>query len=168
MAKRRDLLTIPMTVDWNGKSNRKYFLRYLLEKNNFTSMAEVGVRDGRTTFYLLDSIPNLKIYAIDLSITGFYNEKIKSKYGERLIPIQSNSHIAAASIPNVDLVFIDADHSYAGCSGDIKAYRNKINPGGILSGHDIDYPGVNKAVREQIQSYEVGPNNVWFTISSVS
>ena len=168
MAKRRDLLTVPMTVDWSGKSNRKYFLKYLIEKNNYTSMAEVGVRDGRTTFYLLDSIPNLKIYAIDLSIAGFYNEKIKSKYNDRLIPIQGNSHHVAGLIPQVDLVFIDADHSYAGCSGDIKAYRDKVISGGILSGHDIDFPGVNKAVREQIINYDVGPNNVWFTTVSVS
>jgi len=126
-------------------------------------MAEVGVRDGRTTFYLLDNCPNLTIYGIDLSNAGYYNNEIKAKYNDRLIPIQGNSHLVADRVPQVDLVFIDADHSYNGCRGDIIAYSPKVKSGGILSGHDIDYPGVNSAVKQYVKSFDVGPNNVWFT-----
>lgn len=162
MARRSDLLTVPMTIEWNLKSNRKYFLKHLIEQNNYTSMAEVGVRDGRTTFYLLDACPKLTIYGIDLSNEGYYNQTVEQKYKNRLVPIQGNSHSVANHIPNVDIVFIDADHSYEGCKNDILAYRSKVKSGGILSGHDIDYPGVNKAVRQLVTSYDVGPNNVWF------
>lgn len=163
MSKRSDLLNIPMTISWDQKSNRKYFLRHLIETNNYTTMAEVGVRDGRTTFYLLDNCPTLTIYGVDLSINGFYNNAVKEKYGDRLIPIQGNSHEVYNNVPMVDLVFIDADHSYKGCKGDIIVYSPKVKQGGILSGHDIDYPGVNSAVNELIKKYDVGPNNVWFT-----
>jgi len=45
MAKRKDLFDIPMTIEWSGKNNRKYFLRHLIESNNLKSMTEVGVRD---------------------------------------------------------------------------------------------------------------------------
>jgi predicted O-methyltransferase YrrM len=166
MAKRNDLLTVPMTVEWNNKPNRKYFFKHLIETNSYTTMAEVGVRDGRTTFYLLDNCPNLSIYGIDLSNVGYYNNEVKAKYGNRLIPIQGNSHLVADQVPLVDLVFIDADHSYNGCRGDILAYRSKVKTGGILAGHDIDYPGVNRAVNELVGNYEVGPNNVWFTLVS--
>ena len=157
--KRQDRLIVPMTIDWSGKTNRKHFLRYLINENNYTTMAEVGVWDGRTTFYLLDSCPDLTIYAIDLSSKRFYNNEVAEKYGNRLIPVVGNSHEVAEQIPDVDLVFIDADHSYTGCSKDILAYRNKAR--GTLTGHDIDYPGVNKAVNELIENYEVGPNFVW-------
>lgn len=163
MAKRKDLLTVPMTIEWEHKSNRKYFLDHLIKTNNFTTMAEVGVRDGRTTFHLLDRNPNLTIYGIDLNISLFYNEEVKEKYGERLIPIQGNSSLVADKIPSVDLVFIDADHGYVGCMADIREYTPKVKPGGILSGHDIDFPGVNKAVNQYVRHYDVGPNNVWFT-----
>jgi hypothetical protein len=37
-----------------------------------------------------------------------------------------------------DLVFIDADHSYAATLQDIKAWRPKVKPGGILCGHDCE------------------------------
>lgn len=163
MAKRNDLVNVPMTIEWNDKPNRKHFLKFLIESNGYTSMAEVGVRDGRTTFYLLDNCPNLTIYGIDLSSAGYYNQQVREKYRDRLVPIQGNSHLVANQIPNVDLVFIDADHSYNGCKGDILAYTPKVKSSGILAGHDIDYPGVNRAVNELVGSYEVGPNNVWFS-----
>jgi predicted O-methyltransferase YrrM len=163
MSKRNDLLSVPTTITWNGKTNRKYFLRHLIETNSYKTMAEVGVRDGRTTFFLLDHIPSLKIYAVDLSTKGFYNKEVEQKYKDRLVPIEGNSSLVANKIPQVDLVFIDADHSYNGCYKDIIAYKSKVKAGGIFSGHDIDYPGVNRAVNELVSNYDVGPNNVWFT-----
>jgi predicted O-methyltransferase YrrM len=161
MTKRKDLLDVPMTIEWHGKSNRKYFLRHLIEINQYTTMVEVGVRDGRTTFYLLDKCPSLTIYGIDLDTKLFYNDKIKNKYKNRLIAIEGDSSVVANNIPEVDLIFIDADHNYKGCSKDIVAYKNKLKPNGMLTGHDIDYPGVNKAVKELIGTFDVGPNNVW-------
>jgi len=161
MAKRTDLLKVPMTIQWNKKPNRKYFLRHLIEKHNYTTMAEVGVRDGRTTFYLLKNCPELIIYGIDLDTSKFYTNEIKEQFGDRLVPIQGYSHTVADRIPNVDLVFIDADHSYDGCKNDIIAYSPKVKTGGLLTGHDIDYPGVNKAVNQFVKTYDVGPNNVW-------
>jgi len=159
MAKRNDLLDVKPTIDWTGKPNRKYFLKWLINKYNYTSMIEVGVRDGRTTFYLLDNIPSLTIYAIDKN-TSFANRNILEKYENRLIPIRGLSAEVAELVPEVDIVFIDADHRYQPCKTDILLYREKAN--GILCGHDIDYPGVNKAVNELIENYQVGPNNVWF------
>lgn len=128
-------------------------------------MAEVGVRDGRTTFFLLDQNPDLIIYAIDKIITGFYSHEVKKKYSERLIPIEALSTDGANSIrdASLDLVFIDADHSYEWVKKDIAAYKPKIKKGGWLTGHDIDFPGVNRAVNEVIQNYDVGTNNVWLT-----
>jgi hypothetical protein len=43
-------LNVPVTIQWEGKTNRKHFLKYLIEKNNFKTMAEVGVRDGQNYF----------------------------------------------------------------------------------------------------------------------
>lgn len=161
--KRTDRLTVPMTVSWEGKGNRKHFLRHLIETKKLYVMAEVGVRDGRTTFALLDSIPELKIYAIDTNISLFYNDEVKKKYGDRLIPIQGYSFLVADQIldGSLDIVFIDADHSYESVKKDIIKYTPKLKPTGLLTGHDIDYPGVNKAVNEVIKNYDVGPNFVW-------
>jgi len=161
--KRNDRLNIPVTIEWEGKANRKHVLRHLIEKNNFKLMAEVGVRDGRTTFYLLDNIPDLTIYAIDMSIAGFYNDEVKEKYGDRLKPIQALSEVAADKFDNgsLDIVFIDANHCYEYVKKDIEKYTPKLKSTGMLTGHDIDYPGVNKAVNEVIKNFDVAPNFVW-------
>ena len=151
-----------MTISWEGKKNRKYFLRHIIERNKFTSMIEVGVRDGRTTFYLLDNCPSLTIYGVDLNTNLFYNDTVKQKYGDRLVPVQGDSSRVADKCPQVDLVFIDGDHSYKGCKKDILAYEPKLKPNGVLCGHDYDFVGVNKAVNELVDIIGVGPNNVWY------
>lgn len=165
MSKRTDRLSIPMTIEWNEKSNRKHFLKHLIDENQYKTIIEVGVRDGRTTFHLLDNCESIETYyAIDSDISLFYSNDVKEKYKDKLIPIRGLSHTVHKNIPNdsVDLVFIDANHSYEYVKNDIIDYKPKIRLGGILSGHDIDYPGVNKAVNEMIEKYDVGPNYVWF------
>lgn len=71
----------------------------------------------------------------------------------------------------LDFVFIDADHSYEGCSADIKAWAPKIRSGGLLSGHDYDNPdypfeGVKQAVDEYAAAtgriVELGDDSTWF------
>jgi predicted O-methyltransferase YrrM len=159
--KRWDRLSVPVTVPFEGK--RKKFLKHLIENNNFQIMIEVGIDTGKTTFFLLDNIPHLKIYAIDTDIRKFYNNSIKEKYGDRLIPMEGYSHEVADQLPDnfADIVFIDADHSYDAVKKDIVKYTPKLKKNGLLTGHDIDYPGVNKAVNEMIKDFDVGPNYVW-------
>lgn len=63
----------------------------------------------------------------------------------------------------VAMVFIDGDHSYEGCKGDIEAWVPHLVPGGILAVHDFlkgdlqpdpngphpkPWPGVDSAVHE--------------------
>ena len=161
--KRQDRLTVAQTIPWEGKDYRGSFLLDLIQKNNFKTIAEVGVKFGRTTYFLLDNLPDITIYAIDLDISKFYNKEIKEKYRDRLIPIQGYSYSVADRLLNqsLDLVFIDADHSYDAVKKDILAYTPKLKTTGLLTGHDIDYPGVNRAVNELIKNYDVGPNFVW-------
>jgi hypothetical protein len=161
--KRQDRLTVSMTIPKSAGDKRKNVLKELIENNNFQTMVEVGVDTGKTTFYLLDNISNLKIYAIDTDIKKFYNKDIAKKYNDRLIPIQGYSYEVADQIPDntIDIVFIDGDHSYEGVKKDIHAYRPKLKSTGLLTGHDIDYPGVNKAVNELIKKFDIGSNFVW-------
>ncbi len=50
----------------------------------------------------------------------------------------------------IDILFIDADHSYESCLADIKAWAPFVKPGGIIMGHDYSFvfPGVKRAVHE--------------------
>lgn len=60
---------------------------------------------------------------------------------------------AVRTASNFDLIFIDARHDYEFVRHDIQKWRPKVNPGGILSGHDYSpdshyWPGVKQAVDE--------------------
>jgi len=161
--KRNDRLHVEQTIPWVGKDYRGSFLLHLITTYNIKLMAEVGVKFGRTTFFLLDNVPDLKIYAVDINIKDFYNSDVAKKYGDRLVPIQGLSYQVTDQLADdsLDLVFIDADHGYDSVKRDIIAYTPKLKTTGLLTGHDIDYPGVNKAVKELIKEFDIGPNSVW-------
>ena len=52
-----------MTVEWKGSNGREFYLDNQIKKNKWSIGAEVGVRFGRTLFYLLDNNPRLQMYA---------------------------------------------------------------------------------------------------------
>lgn len=47
-----------------------------------------------------------------------------------------------------DYIFIDGDHSYEGVIKDLYNYYDKLRVGGIFSGHDINLPDVQRALKE--------------------
>ena len=53
-----------------------------------------------------------------------------------VMPSQSSAHVLADA--SFDFVFIDADYSYRSTKADIRAWRSKVKPGGILCGHDCE------------------------------
>lgn len=45
---------------------------------------------------------------------------------------------------------IDADHKYISVISDIKSWRPKIKPGGLMGFHDTHLPSVRKALSDMI------------------
>ena len=60
--------------------------------------------------------------------------------GDALVALRMESAAAAATFADgtLDLVFLDGDHSYGATSRDIRAWRPKVAPEGILCGHDCE------------------------------
>lgn len=158
---------------------------------------EVGVWDGKMSAQLLSN-PDLTLYMVDtwcvpdkessfyksgdstahfsqevfdrimniaLNTTGFADNRAVIRKGE--------SGVVVDTFPDdkFDFVFIDADHSYEGCSGDIARWWPKVRKGGLLCGHDYNTPykhtqGVNKAVDEFVKRtglpIEFGDDWTWF------
>jgi uncharacterized Rossmann fold enzyme len=98
---------------------------------------------------------------------------VTAQFGDRAVILPVSSADAAATIPtaSLDFVFIDADHSYAGCKADIKRWLPTLKPGGLLCGHDYgntSYEGfgvtqaVDEFVAERGLHLELGDNFTWF------
>ena len=156
-------------VEW-GEANPsgRGLIPYLQKLGTDLVGAEIGVCLGVTTELILkDKDTNIKTYyAVDnyptyidwngLPITTERQEKIKLNAYNRLSTykevafVYEDSESFAKSIGDgyLDFIFIDADHSYEGALRDFKQFWNKVKNGGIFAGHDLNLPGVNKAIRE--------------------
>jgi hypothetical protein len=149
-----------------------------LVKDNLVTKtgAEVGVWMGETTEYLLESLKELRLYAVDpYKVYEHYNKyhKIASKdtqekfdgvyyevssrlnkrFPKRIIWIRKMGLEASCEIRDnsLDFVFLDGNHGHEYVKEDITIWKPKIIKGGYLIGHDIfsnkdSYQCVKRAV----------------------
>ena len=114
-------------------------------------------------------------HADDDAHESHYQEYLRNTWflqsQERIKTIREASTDAAKRFEDgsLDLVFIDADHSYSGSKQDMEAWYPKVKTGGWLSGHDFEYPGVGdvaSAVRdfcsERGLGFELSHGYTWF------
>lgn len=58
----------------------------------------------------------------------------------RVVIVRGASLEVAANdrtIPPLDWVYVDANHSYEACSADLRAWSKRLKPDGVLLGHDF-------------------------------
>ena len=125
-------------------------------------MAEVGswLGNGSTQVFLkeLESFSGAELFCVDTwqgnpnvqrhldiitqyDVYGTFLKNVAANASRaKLTPLRTESIAAAATFADqsLDLVFIDADHSYEATKADIAAWRSKVRPDGILCGHDCE------------------------------
>ncbi|MDC0358719.1 class I SAM-dependent methyltransferase, partial [Oligoflexia bacterium] len=149
--------------------------------------AEIGTFLGDTSFHLLAEISALTLFSIDPwdKYEGYkeYNgeilcaneQKARARlkcFGERSVIIKDFSVSAAEQFEteSLDFVFIDGNHSYDFVKEDIRAWYPKVRPGGLFSGHDYHWEGVQRAVHEfsaersLAGSCSAATSDVWYFI----
>ena len=65
-----------------------------------------------------------------------------------ITPHRGRAADVAHGVPELDLLFIDGDHSYEGARDDLLNYAPKLKPGGLLALHDFSYESVSRAVND--------------------
>lgn len=155
----------------------------LCEQMGAKTFVEVGCREGRTTGFLLENLPDLNIIAIDpwapiANADEDYKEwdfaKIEREFWENIgshrnrLTMHTLPSWDAASVVDagsVDIAFIDAGHDYDSCLEDIRIWWPKVRDGGYLTGHDYQhkFPGVMRAVAKAFPLLRVAvcPDSVW-------
>lgn len=168
--------------------NRSTWLIQKIKENNYKVGAEIGVQLGNNLFKIVNNLPNLEIYAIDIwsdkqvrfdgtkdltniSPNSAYrhvkSKSLRIENPERLHIIRDFSHQAYKKFEDesLDFIFIDASHVYEDVKKDIELWYPKVREGGLISGHDINMKGVLKAVSETINNWaKAGHDNVWYKI----
>lgn len=129
-------------------------------------VAEIGVAVGETSWYLLDHFPKLEMVLVDPHVRPPLAELVK-RFDSRVQFIRAISHEAAAKVPDntLDLIFIDAQHTYENVKEDIHDWAPKLKDDGIMGGHDLCdeyFPGVRQAVEETGLEYEADAGHTWW------
>lgn len=154
------------------KNRRELILH--LNKTNAEVVAEVGVREGYFSKFILDNTNVKKLYAIDPwernpelqnGIQEAYNtcHRLLDPFGDRAEMIKGYSPSVSEMFENdsLDFVYIDGLHDYESVQADINGFYRKVKKGGIIAGHDYhegDWPGVYNAVNEFIAFYNLELN----------
>jgi len=148
-------------------------LRALASKSN--DVVEIGCWKGRSTKELLDSCRGT-VYAVDhwngslhdltsipIELHDVYEEFMKNvgNYPNLKVLKGYSADIAKQFDGKVDMVFIDAGHSYDECKADIEAWLPKAKK--IICGHDYEkgWIGVMKAVNEKFKKVN-SVDSVWY------
>lgn len=148
------------------------------------TMIEIGTFRGRSLCSVSDIIQrkNIKVIAIDtFEGTPTEDSELNDYYEKENILEEFKSNILKFGIKNyvniykgkneeyanlienktVDLIFIDADHSYEAVKQDIDVWKNKLKSSGILAGHDILWESVKQAVDEKFNNDYITCSNIW-------
>lgn len=155
---------------------------------------EVGVWRGEMSKRVLAAMPNVTLCLVDRWEApqpgdSFYDggtrlgrkpaeafhkahlvaAEVLEPYRVRCRWLVGHSVLMAERVPDdvLDFVFIDGDHSYAGCLADIEAWAPKVKAGGLIGGHDYgdtEQGDVEGAVKHYFSKYsvEVGPDHCWW------
>ena len=100
-----------------------------------------------------------------------FTRHVAANFPGRVAVVRKHTAEAALAVADksLDFVFIDADHTEHACYNDIYNWRPKIRDGGMISGHDIHWPSVRRAIERAAihrvipDTVEVGFDNTWWT-----
>lgn len=170
-------------------SARAVTLAKLALTQGWTKGAELGVYEGATTDHLLSTCPLLQMVGVDVWLpieggpkdktTGFSPKaagviaeacakayQVRERHGADRFWIKRERTVDAALDFNpatFDFVFVDASHVTADVVADILAWRPLVKPGGMILGHDADWPAIQEALRQVgfLDRAEYYDGNVW-------
>lgn len=81
-------------------------------------------------------------------------ENCGPKLFKSIIPIRGFSDEIAKIFPfTVDMVYIDADHTYPAAKNDILNWGKKVKPGGLVCGDDYSLPSVLRSIGETLSEH---------------
>lgn len=152
--------------------------------SNKCDIVEIGSYLGASSCFLAAGLEKLtvpgKILCIDTWENHAMTEGTKDTMADflantrhlsrHIVPVRGWSteviDIVRESIPTIELLFIDGDHSYEGCLADWRAYSPLLSDKAIVVMHDIGWAeGVQRVVEQEVRprvSREGRLPNMWW------
>lgn len=123
-------------------------LLHIIKAERARTICEIGAAGGGTTFLFANACaPDSTVITIDLNMTRSRRTAIGefAKAGQRIVCLQGDSHLSETrravsrtlSGSELDLLYLDGDHSYEGVLADFELYSTLVRDGGLIVFHDI-------------------------------
>lgn len=162
----KDAINVINSLDENELQvfSRDELPRLLNDLKLFGKGVEIGVQSGFYSHQILSESKLETLYSVDPWINfsdeeyvdvanvsqeeqdGLYLQTIKflMKFKTRSVCMRLTSEDAANVFQKdfFDFVYIDANHSYEGCKGDMNSWWPKLRSGGVFAGHDYILDGI--------------------------
>lgn len=164
---------------WFAQENRgglaqligEHDIKTVIEVGSFLGLSAVWFAEWVEHVYCIDTWFEGATYESENNLVGtlrrwdmprdffplFRDNVMRSGKWHKITPIKGNSAFVAGEVPVCDLVYLDGDHSYAGCKRDIEIYRDKARV--VLCGDDYT---------ERIESDGTGKTKAFGVIEAVN
>jgi predicted O-methyltransferase YrrM len=139
---------------------------YLGASSCFLAAAALEIRGGGVTVHCVDTWQNEGMSEGKRDTWSEFQNNT-TRYQSVIVPHRGRSVDTAMNFNHqIDLLFIDGDHSYEGCRIDVESWLSHVKSGGLIIMHDYGWAeGVRKVVREFISPRAVKertlPNLYW-------
>ena len=108
------------------------------------TVAEIGILAGSLTRWMVSTIRPVAIYALDLMhVMGVCRSRTRARAMQEgnhttvhCLGGDSSTNLATLPDEGFDVIYIDADHDYAGVCRDLEAAKHKVRVGGLLVFND--------------------------------
>ncbi|MBA3721880.1 MAG: class I SAM-dependent methyltransferase [Parachlamydiaceae bacterium] len=164
-------------------------LASIIEKNKIKTIIEIGSWYGESTIFMASVLPKGgKVFAVDSWIgyprhtykntrnnyEKFLSNVVHVNLTNRIVPIRMTSLSASKIFQNyfnqqVDMVYIDGDHTYKAVYCDLLAWNPYVKPDGVICGNLFakdaeDTKQIQKAIKDYCKKYSkvfVFEENFW-------
>jgi hypothetical protein len=126
----------------DGFAWRRFAILPLFDRASASSTCIPGLRSEVAP---IDHLQGVASYLLKRAGVDSYVQLVCARGQDRVEAYDDNS---------LDLVFIDAQHTYDDTAELLRLYLPKVKSGGVLAGHDFDWSGVSRAVEEILGAVE--------------
>mgnify|MGYP001576269686 FL=1 len=172
----KDLSRVARYIELPGWMNLEELSWLVEEATKHQRIVELGSYLGRSTRALGENTPG-KVWAVDdwkgpREVDWESSETLYDKFcanvkdlmdAGKVLPIRADHSEVPVFYMRPDMVFVDGDHAYESVCRDIRIWKERLEPGGLLCGHDFDLPDVKRAVEELLPGAACAPETqIWY------
>jgi hypothetical protein len=119
-------------------------------------VAEIGVDRGRFAERIYKVAQPKQLHLIDLFQFEYQTTAVNKLLGKKdNVKLHQTKSVDAGSLFDdeyFDWIYIDTDHTYETTKAELNAFKDKIKPGGFISGHDYFQVGISNGFSYGVMS----------------